>query len=59
MDKKVDEAFKDDFPNPDSFFEKLFNDAGPNAGAMKTMLEMLADRIDIDEGAGIEPNLIQ
>ena len=59
LENKIDNDFNEEFPNPDSFYEQLFNEASPNTEATETMLEMLAERIDIDEGAGIEPELLQ
>ena len=59
LEKKFDEAFNDEFSNPETFFKRLFNKADPNAGAMEDIVEMLADRIDINKGAGIEPDLMQ
>ena len=57
--KKFDNAFNEKFPNLDSFYEKSFNEAGPNTETMETMLDMLAERIDINEGAGTELDLME
>ena len=59
MEKEQDDAFNDNFLHPDTFFEHLFNEAGPNVGAIVDLVELLAERIDIDEGVGIAPDLIQ
>ena len=58
-EKKFDKEFNEKFANPDSFYEQWFNESGPNAEAMETMLEILAEKIDIDKGAGIKPDLLQ
>ena len=49
LEKKQDDAFNDKFPNQAFFFVYLLNKAGPNTGVMMDMVEMLADRIDINE----------
>ena len=58
-DKKQDEAFYNKHANPESFFEHLWNEAGPNLGAMGILVEHMADRIDVDKQAGIKPDLMQ
>ena len=59
FDKEQDDAFNDKFPNPDTFFEYLLNEAGSNIGAIEDLVELMAERIDINEGAGIALDLMQ
>ena len=59
LEKEQDDAFNDTFPNPDTFYEHLFNKTGHKTRAMEDPSEYIAERIDIDEGAGIEPDLMQ
>ena len=59
FNKKQDDAFNDKIPNPDTFFEHLFNKTGPIIGAMEDLVEHKAEGIDIDERAGIKPDLMQ
>jgi hypothetical protein len=59
FDEEKDDAFNDKFRNPDTFFEHLFNEAGPNVEAMEDLVKLMAERIDIDKGASIEPDLMQ
>ena len=46
-------------PNPETCYAHLWNKSGPNLEAMGIMVGELAERIDIDNYAGTEPDLMQ
>ena len=57
-DLKQDMAFQNKHPNPESFFDYRWNKAGPNFRSMRIMVNQLAEGIDVDKFAGIEPDLM-
>ena len=59
FDKEQDDAFNDKFPNPEMYFKHLFNKAGSNIGAMADLVELMAERIDINKGTDIVPDLMK
>jgi hypothetical protein len=58
-DKMNGAAWHNKFDPPANFKEQLFNEIGPSMGVMEVMIEILAERISIAEGAEIEPDLIE
>ena len=58
-DLKQDEAFHNKFSNPETFYDYLWNESGLSLEAIGIMVNQLAEIIDVDKFAGIEPDLMQ